>query len=510
MFAGTTSIRGKIAAGFLLSFGFLLLVAAVMFVTLRVVEDDVAAYSGISRFLDTTLEMRRYEKNYLLYGKREDLEKALEYAGAALALVEDGAAGAARAPAHPRWVRIGAGLGSETAPPDWGGDRTARLLREYRDRLQGAGARRLDPEGADGLAAAAAIRDLGRGITDVAERLAGAGGKSIQELLRSGRRALIVLVVAFLVGTALIARVIVLTAIRPLEELERGMQRIAAGEVQPLPEGSVHGEIRSMNAAFNRMLREVFERRQEVLQSERLASLGTALAGIAHEINNPLSNVSTSAEILREENERAGPAERRELIDQIVSQTDRATDIIRTVLDFTRGARIDRRTTNLLSAVRGAVILVHARIPSHVAVEVDVPGDLEVPADKTRLEQAFVNLLTNAIDAIADAGAGGTIRVVGRRAAGGAELVFCDSGKGMPKEVVDRVFDPFFTTKDVGHGTGLGLYLTHQIVEQHGGTIRVESVPGEGTAVHLTLPLEEPRQVDSGKETRAAEPRRAP
>ena len=99
---------------------------------------------------------------------------------------------------------------------------------------------------------------------------------------------------------------------------------------------------------------------------------------------------------------------------------------------------------------------------------------------------------------------------MGRRTVGGAELVFCDSGKGMPKEVVDRIFDPFFTTKDVGHGTGLGLYLTHQIVEQHGGTIRVESVPGEGTAVHLTLPLGEPEPVDSGQERAPAEPRRAP
>jgi two-component system, NtrC family, sensor kinase len=455
MFMRTTSIRGKIAAGFLLSFGFLVLVAAVMFVSLRAVEDEVGAYSGISRFLDTTLEMRRYEKNYLLYRQREDLEKALEYAGAARALAPDAT--------------------------------TARLLEEYRGLLQ-------HQVGDESLATAAAVRDLGRGITDVAERLAVAEGRNIQEQLRSGRRTLIVLVVVFLVGTALIARVIVLTAIRPLEELERGMQRIAAGDYQPLAEGAGPGEIRSMNAAFNRMMREVFERRQEVLQSERLASLGTALAGIAHEINNPLSNISTSAEILKEENERATAPERRELIDQIVSQTDRATDIIRTVLDFTRGAGVDRRSTNLLSAVRGALILVHARIPRHVAVEVDVPADLEVPADKTKLEQAFVNLLTNAVDALADEGQGGTIRISGRRNREGAELVFCDSGRGMPKEVVDRVFDPFFTTKDVGHGTGLGLYLTHQIVEQHGGTIRVESVPGEGTAFHVMFPTEEPRR----------------
>ena len=463
MFTRTTSIRGKIAAGFLLSFGFLLLVAAVMFGSLRAVEDEVGAYSGISRFLDTTLEMRRYEKNYLLYGKREDLEKALEYAGAALALASGGVL---------------------PSTPAWEDGRTVRLLQEYRSLLQHGGA--------EDIAEAAAIRDVGRAITDVAERSSTAAGRNIQELLRSGRRTLIVLVLVFLVGNALIARVIVLTAIRPLEELDRGMLRIAAGDYQPLPEGTGHGEIGSMNAAFNRMMREVFQRRQELLQAERLASLGTALAGIAHEINNPLSNISTSAEILKEENERADARERRELIDQIVSQTDRATDIIHTVLDFTRAQRVDGRATNLLSAVRGALILVNARIPPHVAVEVDVAADLAVKADKTKLEQAFVNLLTNAVDALAEAGRGGTIRISASRAGGAVELVFRDTGKGMEKEVADRVFDPFFTTKDVGHGTGLGLYLTHQIVEQHGGTIRVASAPGEGTSVVLTLPPGEP------------------
>ncbi|HEY6002450.1 MAG TPA: HAMP domain-containing protein, partial [Anaeromyxobacter sp.] len=231
MFTRTTSIRGKIAAGFLLSFGFLLLVAAVMFVSLRQVEDEVGAYSAISRFLDTTLEMRRYEKNYLLYRQREDLEKALEYAGAARA-----------------------------AAPD---ETTARLLEQYRGLLQ-------HQVGDESLETAAAIRDVGRGITDVAERLAGAEGRKVQELLRSGRRTLIVLVVVFLVGTALIARGIVLTAMRPLEELERGMQRIAAGDYQPLPERGGQGEIGSMNAAFNRMMREVFQHRQDALQSERL------------------------------------------------------------------------------------------------------------------------------------------------------------------------------------------------------------------------------------------------
>ena len=317
-------------------------------------------------------------------------------------------------------------------------------------------------------------------------------------MLRSGRQTVIILVVLSVGGTAIMARVVRATAIRPLRELETQMQRIASGDTQPLAEGSGSDEIDSVNRAFNRMMREIVAHRQEKIQSERLTSLGTMLAGIAHEINNPLSNVSTSAEILKEENERAEPRERRELIDQIISQTDRATDIIRNVLDFSREGGGERRSTNLLSAIRGSMILVGGEMPAHVSVEVDVAPDLEIPAEKTKLEQAFINLITNSIDAMRDAGRESRIAISARPAGEhDVEIVFRDTGAGIPADLLDRVFDPFFTTKDVGQGTGLGLYLTHHIVEQHGGTIRVESAPGEGTAFVITLPRGESRRAAS-------------
>ena len=498
MFMRKTSLRGKIRAGFVLSFSFLLLVASVMFVSLLVVEDQVELFSGISRFLDTTLEMRRYEKNFLLYGKREDLETAMEYADAAAALLEEGAVGGAGGAArHASWVRILVDVDEGTDLREYGAEQTSRLLGDYRALLRKAAGWREGDEARDTLVTS--IRELGRRITDIAERLSSVEGRNIQEMLRSGRRTLILLVVLFLLGTAVIARFVALTAIRPLKDLETGMQRIAAGDYHALPEGSGSDEIGSMNAAFNRMIREVFEHRQEILQSERLAALGTALAGIAHEINNPLSNISTSAEILREEHEKAGPGERRELIDQIIAQTDRATDIIRTVLDYSRESPLDRRSTNLLSAIRGSLILVRGEMPAHVSVEVDVAPDIEVPANKTKLEQAFINLLTNAIDALRDARGERKIAVSARPAGeSDVEIAFRDTGKGIPRHLLDRVFDPFFTTKDVGQGTGLGLYLTHQIVEQHGGTVHVESREGEGTTVLVTLPRREPHRPAPG------------
>ena len=485
------SIRGRITAGYVLSFLLLLVVASVLFVSLAVVESRLALHSAISRFLETTLEMRRYEKNFLLYGKQDDLDAALQYASSARALLAQNVIGdATRVARQPAWLTLLAGFVPER-PLDASPQRTARCLDEYVDLLRAA-AERMPGDGAESRREIEmGVRDAGRTVTETAERLSSTEALNIQEMLRSSRTTLVVLVVVFLLGTALIARVVLLGAIRPLSELDVGMQRIAAGDYRLFPEEDGKGEIASMHRAFNRMIRENFEHREERLRSEKLASLGTMLAGIAHEINNPLSNISTSAEILAEENEEAAPPERRELIDQIIDQTDRATDIIRTVLDFTREARFELKPTNLLSAIRGAILLVRGQLPAEVGIDVDVPPDAEIMADKAKIQQAFVNLLANSIDALRNAGREGRIVVSARQADQGVELAFMDDGGGIPAHILDRIFDPFFTTKDVGHGTGLGLYLTHQIVEQHGGTIRAESEVGRGTTVTLTLPRRE-------------------
>jgi two-component system, NtrC family, sensor kinase len=501
MLPRVTSILGKIAAGYVLSFLFLLLVASVLFVSLHVAEDEVEAYFGASRLLDTALEMRRYEKNYLLYRHREDLEAARQYAVSAGALIGEAAAGRG---AEGSWLSRGlvfVGQGEREAEPrGLGRERTRRLLQDYRALLRRAGEATPGEDAGEMLAVESGIRDLGRSITGIAEQLSSVEGRNTQEMLRAGRRTLILLVVLFLLGTAFIARLVLLTALRPLKELELQMQRIASGDYRVLPDGSGDDEISSMKRAFNRMIQEILEHRQQMIQSERLAALGTALAGIAHEMNNPLSNISTSAEILQEENERAAPEERRELIGQIISQTDRATDIIRAVLDFSRETRVERRSTNLLSAIRGSLILVSGEMPAHVSVSIDVAPDIEIPADKTKLEQAFINLLTNAIDAMREDGRESRIAISARPTGEGeVEIAFRDTGVGIPRQVIDRIFDPFFTTKDVGKGTGLGLYLTHQIVEQHGGSIRAESREGEGTTLVIRLPRREPGRAASSE-----------
>lgn len=483
MFIKSTSIRGKITTGFVISFLFLFLVASALFAALLVIEERIEFYSVISRFLDTTLEMRRYEKNFFLYGKPEDMNAALSYADAAGKLIAGSAAMHPPASSLSGWLMVFTDGDTIAELRDASPEKTLALINKYCGLYRKGGEVERGPE------IESSIREAGREITSIAERLASAESRNIHTMLISTRRSIIVMVALFFLGTALIARVVLRVALRPLKELETGMKKIAAGDYEMLPVTSRNDAIDSMNSAFNRMIREIFEQRQEMMQSEKLASLGTMLAGIAHEVNNPLSNISTSAEILEDELEGGEPEYRKELVGQIISETDRATDIIRTVLEFTRERRFQKMETNLLSAVKGALVLARGEMPSHVSVSIDVPPGITLEADRQKLFQAFINLIKNSIDAMRPGIGESRITITGREAGPDiVEIVFSDTGEGISEHLLDKVFDPFFSTKDVGKGTGLGLYLTHQIVEQHSGTIKVESGSGTGTKVTIRLP----------------------
>jgi signal transduction histidine kinase len=484
MLMRTTSIRGKIAVGFLLSFLFLLLVAAAMFLTLVVVEDQVGVHAGVSRFLDTTLEMRRYEKNYLLYGQHQDLEAARTYAELALGLAR-AEAGARR----PTWQRRVLGMPVETRPEGFDPVRTGRLLGEYRALLERVGERPAPADPGEALATVTATRDLGRRITDIAEQLSAAEGRSIQAMLQAGRRTLLVMVVGFLLGTALLARVMVLTALRPLQDLERGLQRIATGDYRELPERAGIAEIDSMNAAFNRMLHEVLEHRQAVRESERLASLGTALAGIAHEINNPLSNITTTAQRLQRKAGPDVPAPVLKGLDDIFGQTMRVKGLVADLLEFARGREPHPRPAELKALIATAVRHLGAsRDVAGVRFQVEChPERIVVQVDQEQLERVFLNLLENAVDAVLGRG---EVKVVASEDGARVLIRVSDSGGGMTPEVQEKVFQPFYSTKD--RGTGLGLAIVLNIVQKHHGEIRVESVVGRGTTFTVVLPKGSP------------------
>ena len=253
------------------------------------------------------------------------------------------------------------------------------------------------------------------------------------------------------------------------------------------------------NASLYEEVRRSYEqlRRSQdlLLRQEKLASLGRLAAGLAHEINNPLSSVAGFAEALqrRTQSERIQAMEEfrdvAEYLAFIQEEVGRATAIVRRLLDFARQREPSFEELDLASLVQDTVAMVRRQAAvTNKRIVLDLaPGLPGVQADRQMLQQVILNLLTNALDAIEDEG---EVRITALPAPGQVEVLVRDTGSGIPPEHLAKVLDPFFTTKEVGKGTGLGLAISQGIMEQHGGSIEVRSDGvGKGTTVAVRIPV---------------------
>ena len=230
--------------------------------------------------------------------------------------------------------------------------------------------------------------------------------------------------------------------------------------------------------------------RQRLAQSEKLASLGQFVAGIAHEMNNPLQGVLGHLELLIDTSEAARPI--RSTLRRIYLEGERAAKIVRNLLVFTGSRRMSRRRLRV-ERVLGRALASRAAALRRGRIEVarqETDGVPVIAGDALLLQQALLNILINAEHAILSTGAPGRIdiRVAPTADGGGVRLTIRDTGPGIPPEILPRIFDPFFTTKEVGQGTGLGLAITYGIIQEHGGTIQAANVPEGGAQFTIELP----------------------
>ena len=248
-----------------------------------------------------------------------------------------------------------------------------------------------------------------------------------------------------------------------------------------------NGEILGSLILF-RDLTEIQALKKEVIRTQHLASIGSLAAGIAHEIRNPLSSIKGFATYFKERY-RDIP-EDKETANIMVNEVERLNGVISQLLEFARPLTLTRQATSLTALVRHSLKLIEdqARI-GNISIMVDDMADMEIDVDPDKMKQVLLNLLLNAMAAMAK---GGTLRVNANRKADGRilRLSISDTGTGIRKEDLNRVFDPYFTTKP--SGTGLGLAIVQKIVEAHDGDISVESEPGKGTTVTLTIPIMPP------------------
>jgi two-component system, NtrC family, sensor kinase len=307
----------------------------------------------------------------------------------------------------------------------------------------------------------------------------------------------------------------------PLADLEKGAKRLSSGNFDhPVP---VRGEdefgslARSSNAMMGALKKsqqeltewvhtleeKVNERTQElrlaeaeVARGEKLASIGQLAAGIAHELNNPLTGVLTFTHLLRKK--MPDGSQDAEDLDLVIRETKRCASIIRRLLDFAREKTPEKALVNLNGLIEETVRFVE-RSAALQQIEIAMDLDADLPpllVDADLIKQVLMNILVNAQQAIEDHGKILVESCVKRRRLAGTstepmpvvEIAISDNGCGIPKANLQRIFDPFFTSKEVGKGTGLGLSVSYGIVRSHGGEIEVESTEGEGTTFRIYLP----------------------
>lgn len=251
-------------------------------------------------------------------------------------------------------------------------------------------------------------------------------------------------------------------------------------------------ELRDHIASLEKANRELRQAQDEIIRSEKLASVGRLAAGVAHEIGNPIGIILGYLDLLHSRD--TGDEERKDFLSRIESEITRINRIIRELLDFSRPSSGELTRTHVHEALQNTVSMLE---PQPMMEELTTRLDLTalndlVMADPNRLQQVFLNIIMNSADALSEAGGkdGGkrlTIRSENRN--GHIRLTFSDNGPGIPQDELTRIFDPFYTTKEPGKGTGLGLSVSYRIVESLGGTIKAESVVGQGTTIMVLLPL---------------------
>jgi signal transduction histidine kinase len=490
-----SSLRQKITFAYAVVAVLILAVSLFTFESLKRVETRILLSERISGLFETAMEIRRFERNYFLHAQAADLAENDAYLDRLEKMLSDGHQGFALLEAPGQIESL------------------HELAGKYRQQISHYAA---TPIGTPQRAVLEQqVRATGKELVSITETLVQTERQLLQSSLATFRVTLVFIVVGLALFMIALGQALSRRVAQPLQHLEDYVEAISAGRRDTLPLPSQDREIVSITLAFNHMLKELEVRQKHLLRSEKLASLGTLLSGVAHELNNPLSNIWSSCQILQEELDELDPAHQQMLLAQIDEQCERARHIVSSLQDFARERHFSRERFSLRQLVEQTLRFIKVEVPSQVAITLDIADSLTLGADRQRMQQVFLNLIKNALDAIPGSG---SIDIAARlrkendksadfpadcEANGDTiDISIRDSGVGMSAECLARIFDPFFTTKDVGHGMGLGLFIVYQIIEEHEGCITASSVEGQGTTFFVRLPLVAAQTEKQDAETR--------
>lgn len=411
------------------------------------------------------LEIRRAEKNYFLYKDAQALHEAIT-----------------------RGEKL---FGTLNSSGNYNNDATRPMHNNLRNdlALYLQEARVLLQEQSPPASAEAHFRDLGHRLTSLSENLLKAERKDINRIIHSSILRLtgslaFILLLQFIFGHYFF-RVVA----RELNRLKWLMQRISAGKInEPLFPEEPRNEIQMAGKALVNMAQELEKREQELFQAKKLASMGVLIAGVAHELGNPLNNISMLGQTYLSIYDILGDEEKKAYMEDVLNQTERIQRIILKLLDFSRQKRPELRDYHPLEIVNRGVELVANQLKiSNIKLHIDADEPLPlIRVDAPQIEQVLINLMINAIQAMPQ---GGEIYLSISSPPPMDQVIISirDTGIGIPREILANIFDPFFSTKGT-KGTGLGLSVSYGIIKEHGGEITVAS-EGEGKGTTFTIKL---------------------
>ena len=337
------------------------------------------------------------------------------------------------------------------------------------------------------------IRTKGKKMVDFANELIMTKRQRIQKDIHRIMIIPLTFIVSFIVFMILILQLISKGILKPVALMQKATEEAAKGTFRPIVyESGREDEVTHLIETFNEMAKQLETKQEQLLQSRKMASIGTFTSGIAHELNNPLNNISLTAESLMEDFTEMTKEEASEMMMEILAQADRASQVVKNLLEFSRTERPVLLELSINEVLDRTIKLIKNQIMV-TGIHLKKENSKNLPLIQGRnqdLQQVFINILLNSIQAMKDLSGENIITILtGPGPDGYIRIDFSDTGIGIKPENMKHIFDPFFTTKPVGRGTGLGLSLVYSIIRTHGGYIEVKSEINKGTAFSIYLPI---------------------
>lgn len=346
------------------------------------------------------------------------------------------------------------------------------------------------------------VREAGRQLRGFSSQITHLEKQKTNQIIAGSRNELFTALFIMLLAAITVGYLFFFNISSSLKKIKKAARLISDGNYHGVEEvGIPRDEVGSVLRAINYMSQELQKREEQILQSKKLASIGILTAGVAHELGNPLNNISVIAQTYQEHYNTLSETDRLGFMKMIDEESDRIKDIVKNLLDFSKPKKQVLEETPIDEVIHKSLKLVQNMLDiSNIDIQLDLKEEIPpLMIDENQIIEVIVNLITNSIHATPPGGKL-TVETRWREGADTMEILVTDTGKGIPAEILPHLFDPFFSTKGTS-GTGLGLFVSYGIIKNHGGAISVSSEVGAGTTFTITLPVYADTGGEEGEES---------